>query len=452
MRKLKRVLLTPVMITLGFAMGLSPKAWAEVPAPPKGTAKLVPETPEAATAITGLTMESDLDVRPGEELEPEKKAEEDAAAAAEAEKEKKEEEAKALEEKKEEKKEADGAKTEEAPKESKKGKKGKKDKSEPKAEEKSEAKPSSFYSERLERSWAQVEKVTVAANPDPVVYVQGSFTNPDRKLFIGFDPVRITRDKKFKIEIPISGAETTIEFVSRLRKGTGEEEKAKFVIRFPDWKKFSGDPKIRKQTSERLWAGASLGSLSYKEGAGTSSPVDASELALSVWGSYERPISDKFPKWNARGFLSFTLLPVGGKPAGYRYLNIALGGVYAAWKNDLWQINIVTGFRYLGMLVSGKAFGFAGATGIQAFPQVIRKLANGNLAIGYVSLSPVSTYFGFIPSSTNSELCIGGTYIMMGEGKKPLGITFEFSSLNLEIDSIPLSASNILVGASYSFF
>ena len=300
------------------------------------------------------------------------------------------------------------------------------------------------------------EMVPGATNldPRPKAKIQGTFTRKDWTIQWSEGPVTLDKKGRFEITVPIVGPETTVEWL--LKGPDGSEQKATSIIRVPGWHKLSGDPDVRLSDGSTpgtygarknaLWFGARFGSYSYTE---TKSPT-ASELALSL----DVLAKHKFtPKWDGRLLLNFTALPLGGTPEAFKFFSASILGGYTALKDSVNELQIIGGLRSLQMMVSSGDFGFSGAYGLRLIPLYTRKLANGAEASGFFSVSPVSNYFGVIPSGKNMELVIGGGYKLPPSAKRrQIILNLEFSSLTLDIEGIAIQSSAITAGATYPIY
>ncbi|MBL7714366.1 MAG: hypothetical protein JNL01_02795 [Bdellovibrionales bacterium] len=378
-------------------------------APPKGSVKVFLKDPKAPNLIQGITVNEAVDVKVGEEV-----------------------------------------KLAPAPSPSP-SKKGNEKSSDEDAEGEAKPSPSPGGSPSPDASAPPEPPLQMGAgsSANPIATVDGNFDRKGWQLFYGEDTLWLTRDKKFKLELPVYAQETEFEIVAR-GKG-GEEEKSRYVLQFENWYKFSGDPRVRRGVKkDGLWVGGSLGTFGYTETrANPSQNKDASQLALSVWGQYRRTLA---PKWDGRGELTFTLLPFGGKPSGFRYLAVGLYAGYELYKNKDWQVHAVAGPRHLRMMTDG-SFGVSNVTGFRLFPTVTHKLSNGSTIQGYVGYSSVSLYYGAFPSGSNSELTIGFSYdFNRAKPAKPIRVHLDYSSLSLDVDDAVLSASTLTLGASMPIF
>lgn len=376
-------------------------------APPKGTVKVFLKDPKAPGLIQGITVNESVDIKVGEEVALPKPSPSPSTSPS--------------PEKNDEKKEG----------------------------EKEEA-PAPAPSPNAAAEGGEPPVQQGAGSPaNPIAVVDGNFDRKGWQLFQNDETLWLTRDKKFKLEMPVYSQETEFEIIAR-GKG-GEEERSRYVIQFENWHKFSGDPRVRRGLKkDGLWVGGSLGSYSYTETrANPAQNREASQLALAVWGHYRRTLS---PRWDARGVLSFTLLPVSGNPSGYRFLSLAVHAGYQLYKDKEWQVHGVFGPRHLRMMTDG-SFGFSNATGFQILPTVTRKLANGSTIQGYVGYSSVALYYGIFPGNENSELTIGFSYdFIRTKPAKPIRVHLDYSKLSLDVDDAVLNSSTITLGASIAVF
>lgn len=188
-----------------------------------------------------------------------------------------------------------------------------------------------------------------------------------------------------------------------------------------------------------------ISSIHYKEGS-----IRYSAITLSGKVSTRYALS---PRWDLGGSAHLTLLPVqqtsGGNTARFLGVNARVG-YSPEFPPSPWRLSILTGLYYTRMIVSNDAFGFTDMVGPQLFPVLARRFSQGDSAMIYLKLSPVTNKLSLL-SLSNREMAAGFTFAHLTQQERVITFSLDYANMALEFTGVKVLANTISLGAGLHF-
>lgn len=254
-------------------------------------------------------------------------------------------------------------------------------------------------------------------------------------------------DDEFILPVRIRGPISKATIISVGPLGEVESEEIQLVV--DNW-----DELVKKAT--KRWgysAGLALTSIGYSE----TGLQDYSSISLTGKGGVNYVLTPG--KWDAGLSTFITLLPLTkSAPTAARFWGVngrvgyTLPGIAAPW-----SLQIMGGWYYTTMFVSGNTFGFRHMNGPQIFPVLRKQFDKTSTGSAYLKYSPVSGGGAKLNALSNREIAGGVAYTFLAWEKKYLTLGADLASLQISIYDVPsdtniqFSVTTISLGASVNF-
>ncbi len=284
------------------------------------------------------------------------------------------------------------------------------------------------------------------------VSLEGQYTRKDWNLVWNNKKILLNRggsgQSSFRFDVSLTNKSGVL--VLTAVGPLGEVEKEKILISIENWEVLRQGSSEKPTQRYSFTPGLSLSYISYQEVRTDVPSIDYSAISLTAKINYLHSLFSQ--RWDIGGSVFFTLLPISQTPkTTERFLGVNLRvGCVLPKIEEPWRFSILVGWYYVTTFVTSNAFGFKNMMGPQLFPTLRKQLKNGDMALGYIKFSPVSTQLSLL-NLANHELAVGVSYLHPLQNLHPLSFSMDLSNFKLEILGVKISSTTVSVGAGYGF-
>jgi hypothetical protein len=295
-----------------------------------------------------------------------------------------------------------------------------------------------------------------------VVKIEGNYVAEKGGSFF-IDGALLPEGSAGSLLIPFSytkalrGERTPIEFT--LNSAGGELTREVVTVSFPWWETFhqvrATDEELRgvrdvraERLNRKKWnAEFGLNMKQFEFAQTLEAPLKSFFLTPKISGKYQF----ENPQWSINGSSDFNLISIQEEAddVDVKILGISLGAGYEFPQIlSPWKFTLSFALFYSTMLVSDE-FGFSNLLSPQLYPVVSREVGERNLASIYLKFSPIANFYRIL-SLDNREIALGSSWSYVLSDHH-IGLTLDFSHLQLQVDGIQIHSSSSSLGLFYRF-